>query len=94
MSYFRQEHGIALHDYRVDYPWWERGENLYMDNWHDCGFREFDGPPMPGDMVIMQVSAPVANHAGILLEDGMLYTTCTACLASGCLTVAIGKREL
>ncbi|BEO71826.1 peptidase P60 [Serratia marcescens] len=72
MSYFRQEHGIALQDYRVDYPWWERGENLYMDNWHDCGFREFDGPPMPGDMVIMQVSAPVANHAGILLEDGML----------------------
>jgi cell wall-associated NlpC family hydrolase len=24
MSYFRQTHGIELHDYRVDYPWWER----------------------------------------------------------------------
>ncbi|MGC6304704.1 C40 family peptidase, partial [Klebsiella pneumoniae] len=23
MSYFRQTHGIELHDYRVDYPWWE-----------------------------------------------------------------------
>lgn len=72
MSYFRQEHGIELRDYRVDYPWWERGENLYMDNWYDCGFREFSGPAQPGDMVIMQVSAPVANHAGILLEGNVL----------------------
>lgn len=73
MSYFRQTHGIVLSDYRVDYPWWESGrENLYLDNWYECGFREFSGPPRPGDMVIMQVSAPVANHAGILLDDGML----------------------
>lgn len=73
MSYFRQTHGIVLNDYRVDYPWWESGrENLYLDNWYECGFREFSGSPRPGDMVIMQVSAPVANHAGILLDDGML----------------------
>lgn len=73
MSYFRQTHGIVLNDYRVDYPWWESGrENLYLDNWYECGFREFSGPSRPGDMVIMQVSAPVANHAGILLDDGML----------------------
>ena len=73
MSYFRQTHGIVLNDYRVDYPWWESGrENLYLDNWYECGFSEFSGPPQSGDMVIMQVSAPVANHAGILLDDGML----------------------
>lgn len=73
MSYFKQTHGIELKDYRVDYPWWESGkENLYIDNWYECGFREFDGPLQPGDMVIMQVSAPVANHAGILLEGNML----------------------
>lgn len=73
MSYFKQKHGIELKDYRVDYPWWESGEeSLYLDNWYECGFREFDGPAQPGDMVIMQVSAPVANHAGILLEGNML----------------------
>ncbi|MGL4682553.1 MAG: C40 family peptidase [Hafnia alvei] len=73
MSYFRQTHGIVLNDYRVDYPWWESGhENLYLDNWYECGFREFSGPLQSGDMVIMQVSAPVANHAGIQLDDGML----------------------
>ncbi|EQB98659.1 C40 family peptidase [Photorhabdus temperata] len=73
MGYFQQEHGIELHDYRVDYCWWENGEeNRYLDNWYECGFREFSGVLQPGDMVIMQVSAPVANHAGIILSDNML----------------------
>ncbi|MCZ1250563.1 peptidase P60 [Photorhabdus laumondii subsp. laumondii] len=73
MSYFKQEHGIELNDYRVDYHWWENGkENRYLDNWYECGFREFSDEPRQGDMVIMQVSAQVANHAGILLSDNML----------------------
>ncbi len=74
MSYFRQTHGIELHDYRVDYPWWENDypDNFYQDCWYECGFREFDGPPKPGDMVIMQVQADKWNHAGILLEGNML----------------------
>lgn len=74
MSYFRQTHGIELRDYRVDYPWWEKGypDNFYHDCWYECGFREFDGPPQPGDMVIMQVQADKWNHAGILLEGNML----------------------
>jgi cell wall-associated NlpC family hydrolase len=74
MSYFRQTHGIELHDYRVDYPWWEKEypDNFYQDCWYECGFREFDGPPQPGDMVIMQVQADKWNHAGILLEGNLL----------------------
>ncbi|UNH25099.1 C40 family peptidase [Moellerella wisconsensis] len=73
MSYFKQKHNIELKDYRVDYKWWESGEeNFYFDNWYECGFREFNGNSKSGDMVIMQVSAPVANHAGIILEGNML----------------------
>ncbi len=73
LSYFRQTHGIELNDYRVTHPWWESGqENRYLDNWYQCGFREFSGETQPSDVVMMQVSAPVANHAGILLADGML----------------------
>lgn len=72
MDYFRTEHGITLPNYSVERHWWEQGENLYMDNWYDCGFREFSGPPRPGDVIIMQVQSPVANHAGVLLEGNML----------------------
>ncbi|MGJ0580780.1 NlpC/P60 family protein, partial [Xenorhabdus bovienii] len=72
MSYYRQEHAIELPDYRVDYPWWEQGENRYMDNWQACGFGEFSDNPQIGDVVIMQVQADVPNHAGVLLEGNLL----------------------
>ncbi|WP_447880050.1 C40 family peptidase [Serratia fonticola] len=72
MDYYRQQHGITLPNYSVEHHWWDEGENLYMDNWYECGFREFYGSPQPGDMVIMQISASVPNHAGILLEGNTL----------------------
>lgn len=74
MDYYRQEHGITIPDRRLNYEWWtaEHTVNLYQDHWHECGFREFDGEPRPGDMVIMQVQAPRWNHAGILLDGNML----------------------
>ena len=62
--------GVNLKDFRVNYPWWERGEDLYMDNYEAAGFEECD--ISPGCMVIMQVRSPVPNHAGIVTEDGML----------------------
>lgn len=72
MDYYRQQHGINLPNYSVERHWWDEGENLYMDNWYECGFREFYGSPQPGDMVIMQISTSVPNHAGILLEGNVL----------------------
>lgn len=73
MAYYQKEYGITLPDYRVSYPWWEDGtENRYVDNQPDSGFVEFTGDPRPGDIVLMQVSAPVVNHAGILLDGNMM----------------------
>jgi len=74
MSFFRQNYNIELTDYRVNYPWWEDGysEDLYRDNWFDCGFREFTDKPRPGDLVIMQIQSKKWNHAGVLLEGNML----------------------
>ncbi|MCS5452491.1 C40 family peptidase [Enterobacter huaxiensis] len=71
MEWHKQQ-GIQLHDWRVPYHWWESGdEDRYLDNWFNEGFREVL-EPSAGCMIIMQVSAPVANHAGILLPDNML----------------------
>ncbi|WP_140921006.1 C40 family peptidase [Limnobaculum xujianqingii] len=73
LDYYKQMHGIDIPDHRTEQVWWESGEtNIYMDHWYEAGFREFDGEAKEGDMVIMQVSAPVANHAGVLVDGGML----------------------
>ena len=58
MDYFRIEHGIELPNYSVDRHWWEQGENLYMDNWQECGFREYDGPAQPVTWLSCRYSPP------------------------------------
>lgn len=71
MDYYKRELGIDLLDFRVDYPWWEQGENRYIDNYEKAGFREvFD--LQKNDVILMQVSALVPNHAGILLDNNTL----------------------
>lgn len=63
--------GVTLPDFRVPYAWWEKGENLFMDNWHAAGFRVCE-PNTPGAMVVMQVGANVPNHCGVYLPDNRL----------------------
>ncbi|MGO2345360.1 MAG: C40 family peptidase [Providencia sp.] len=72
MDYYYQQHGITLNNYSIERRWWEEGESRYMDNWRKEGFVEFSGEPKDGDMVIMQVQADVPNHAGVLVNNGML----------------------
>lgn len=71
---WHKEQGVILNDFRKPYKWWEpeHGENLYEDNYLKEGFRPTGNEPQPGDMVIMQLQAPVWNHAGIYLGDNQL----------------------
>ncbi|WP_428945310.1 C40 family peptidase [Pantoea sp. FN060301] len=74
MDYYRQEHGLELNNWSVDYEWWKGGEeNRYEDNWQAEGFVEVPSAEMrEGDMLMMQVSAPVINHAAIYLGDNII----------------------
>ena len=73
-SYFRQNHGIELKNLHVDYPWWEDKypDNYYRDRYEEFGFRDFDGPVQPGDVLLMQVQSNKWNHAGVMLEGNMM----------------------
>ncbi|CRX55450.1 TPA: C40 family peptidase [Yersinia enterocolitica] len=72
-DWYKLERGIDLPNFERSPCWWESGtENLYMDNYSNAGFVETDGELQPGDVIIMQVSAPVPNHAAIYIGDGMM----------------------
>lgn len=73
MDYYHRQHGIMLNNYSVEHEWWIDGHTrLYDEHWYREGFREFAGEIRPGDMIMMQISAPVTNHAGIYLGDSMM----------------------
>ncbi|KVK77804.1 C40 family peptidase [Burkholderia sp. MSMB1498] len=74
-DWYRVEHEIVLPDFPRRDAWWEAGEDLYMQHYRTAGFVALQGPePVPerGDVILMQVRAPVPNHAGIYLGDGTM----------------------
>ena len=74
MDYYRQEHGITLNNWSVDYEWWHDGkESRYDDNWESEGFVQIDPAEMrTGDMIMMRLQSPVTNHAAIYLGDNLM----------------------
>jgi len=74
-DFYKRELGIVLDDFARDDGWWEKGLDLYAENFARAGFYAVDPSGLrQGDMVVMQVRAPVANHAGVFLADGRLKT--------------------
>lgn len=75
MLAWHRQYGITLPDTRPDpdYIWWESGkEERYREqDFIDAGFIR-QNTATAGSLIIMQVQAPVANHAGLILPDGQM----------------------
>lgn len=72
-DYYKREFDIELTDYHRDDKWWEKGQNLYVDNFEKEGFKEIPQESLePGDLIFMNLEAEVANHAAIYLGDMVL----------------------
>ncbi|AXH72360.1 MAG: NlpC/P60 family protein [Caudoviricetes sp.] len=71
LDYYLREKGIDLGDYHRDDEWWNKGQNLYLDNLPKAGFTQVQDL-RDGDLILMQIRSPVPNHAGIYLESGEL----------------------
>lgn len=71
-DWHKREHGIELPDFERRDGWWHNGQDLYMEQFRQAGFEPAKGEPRSGDCFLMQVRAPVANHAAIYLGDGLI----------------------
>ena len=72
---------ITMPIYPREFGWWsdrKNGEvrvpgNMYLDNFRGCGFRQISQDEMrPGDVFLAQIAAPVTNHGGIYLGNGLI----------------------
>lgn len=80
-DYFSSELDIDIPDYERNDGWWERGEDLYLDNFKSAGFLQVcENSPealagfelKKGDVIIMQIRSKKANHAAVYVGDGMI----------------------
>ncbi|WP_244664064.1 MULTISPECIES: C40 family peptidase [Xanthomonas] len=72
-DFYARELGIQLSHYERADDWWNNGGDLYsLERLQTEGFSEIQDDPQRGDMIVMQVRAPVPNHAGVYLGEGQM----------------------
>lgn len=71
-DWYRLEQGIELPDFDRNYLWWEKGEDIYVQNFAKAGFSVVEGSPRHGDVILMSVLSKITNHGAILLEGDLL----------------------
>tara|TARA_R100000458_G_scaffold58453_1_gene66532 strand:+ start:1609 stop:2328 length:720 start_codon:yes stop_codon:yes gene_type:complete len=72
-DWYKGELNIEMSEYnRQDY-WWNKGENLYIDNFKNEGMREVRIEDIQyGDIILMNIESPVPNHAAIYLGENLI----------------------
>tara|TARA_R100000458_G_scaffold23995_1_gene21547 strand:- start:1488 stop:2207 length:720 start_codon:yes stop_codon:yes gene_type:complete len=72
-DWYKRELGILMSHYDRRDQWWNKGENLYLDNFEKEGMREVPLEEMQyGDILLMQLDSPVPNHAAIYLGNNLV----------------------
>ena len=71
-DFYSREMGVDLPDFERQDKFWERGEDLYMDNFREAGFYEIPEPSQRGDIILMAIRSDIVNHAAIWLGEGQV----------------------
>lgn len=71
-DFYSRELGIQLPNFERRDNWWNTGENLYLDHFREAGCEPITGPMQRGDIILIQLRAPVPNHAAVYLGNGLI----------------------
>jgi proteasome lid subunit RPN8/RPN11 len=72
-DYYKMELNINLPNFERSDEWWNRGENLYLDNSISTGFYEIKREDLQSsDVILMRINSPVPNHGAIYLGDDVI----------------------
>lgn len=74
-DYYKDVLNIEIPDFDRDFEWWEKGQNLYLENFSKAGFFEVSLKELgEHDVVLMQIHSNVVNHGGVYIgNDTMLH---------------------
>ena len=80
-DYYLEELNITLQDYPREEEWWNKGYNLYEENFAKEGFIVQKEPKLH-DVILFQNNSTTINHGGIYIGDNLLLHHCYNRLSS------------
>lgn len=71
-DYYREKLGIELLNFDREVEWWDKGWNLFAENFEKAGFFEVNIKDIrEHDCLLMQIHAKVMNHGGVYIGNDM-----------------------
>lgn len=73
-DWYWQERGIRLPDFAREDNWWDKGQDLYVENYASAGFVALaDGAEIqPGDILLMNIGSNKANHGAVYIGNNTI----------------------
>jgi len=71
-DYYKETLNISLEYFNREDEWWDKGENLYINNFKAQGFIEVSDDIKKHDGFLMKVLSPVPNHAAIFIGENKI----------------------
>ena len=70
-DFYKREFGIVLDDFGrgEENEWESKSWTMFVDNYSQQGFYEIVRPERKGEFLLMQIGAPLPNHAGVMSGD-------------------------
>ena len=72
-DWYEREMGILIQDVQRQDKFWEKGQELYLDNFKAAGFVEVPRESMQyGDGLLLQLAGNVTSHAAVYLGNNLI----------------------
>jgi cell wall-associated NlpC family hydrolase len=72
-DWYKRELKIDMNEYERRDKWWDKGQNLYLDNYTREGMREISLSEIDyGDIILMHLRSKVPNHAAIYIGNSLI----------------------
>lgn len=73
-DWYSEKLGIKLKDFYREPKWWEKGGDLFLDNFKDAGFYQvLDGSLETGDVLLINVGSKVVNHCAVYIGNDQIF---------------------
>lgn len=67
-DYYRVKLGIEIPDFHREDQWWEKGQDLYMDNFKEAGFIQVE-VLTEHTGILMNIASTVPNHIAVYISE-------------------------
>jgi cell wall-associated NlpC family hydrolase len=73
-DWYKEKLSISLPDFEREDKWWNKGQNLIMDNFQSAGFTQVSGKDLKvGDIILMNMAGPIVSHCAVYIGNDQIF---------------------